>query len=618
MPAPTVASTGPFGVRCDECASPMAPDQRYCCECGARRGPLPRHIAHTLGAVLEQGAVLRPQGDPESEATEGAAVGATAVAGDGAGANGDENEAGEASDGTDPPATAGGDSSSNGGRGAWRTPIGAGLPTPGAAALAVMGMLAFGVVVGALARGGVAALASLPQIVLNIPGGGSSSQDTGGSSAGPASPQAAPSSTGGGSASGGDQTQGVRSGGGGTVGSPSGAGNALTPAGNGGLPPVGHLFLIVLSQQGYAQTFGPGSTDTYLSRTLTAEGKLLVDYYAVAASPLANRIALVSGQGPTQQTAASCPLYGPITSTGVGADGQVLGDGCVYPTTTNTLAGQLAAEGRTWRAYTEGIGTGQAAPCNHPASGSANTSSPTPQQPYAVWTNPFMFFGSLVNSPSCAKDNVGLDQLKTDLVKKATTPTLSYITPSPCDDGNDQPCAPGAPAGLAQADRFLQSVLPEIESSPAYKADGLIAITFDQAPQTGPHADPSSCCGNPTYPNAPLPTTPAPTPPTTTTPTTTTPTTTATTPTTTPTAPTTPAGTSPNLGSGESSPTGGGGQVGLLLISRYVKKGTDDTLDYFNHFSLLGSIEQLLKLKQLGYAHDIALPKFTPSVFSPG
>jgi hypothetical protein len=56
----------------------------------------------------------------------------------------------------------------------------------------------------------------------------------------------------------------------------------------------------------------------------------------------------------------------------------------------------------------------------------------------------------------------------------------------------------------------------------------------------------------------------------------------------------------------------------LLLISRYVKANFVDTLDYFNHFSLLGSIEQLLKLKQLGYAHDIALPKFTASVFAPG
>jgi hypothetical protein len=64
------------------------------------------------------------------------------------------------------------------------------------------------------------------------------------------------------------------------------------------------------------------------------------------------------------------------------------------------------------------------------------------------------------------------------------------------------------------------------------------------------------------------------------------------------------------------SPTGGGGQVGLLLISRYVKPDSTDTLDYFNHFSLLGSIEDLFGLKHLGYAKDPALPLFYGSVYN--
>jgi hypothetical protein len=473
-----------------------------------------------------------------------------------------------------------------------------------------MGMLAFGVIVGSLARGGVAALASVPQIVLNL-GSGSSSQDAGGSAAGQASPQApASSAAAAASASGGDQTQASGSGGGGSSGGPAGGvGGALTPTGFGGLPPIQHVFVIVLSQQGFSQTFGPTSTDTYLSKTIRNQGKLLDNYYAVAPSPLANKIALLSGQGPTQQTTAGCPLYAPITATGVGADGQVLGDGCVYPSTTNTLAGQLTAKHKTWRGYIEGIGSGQAAPCNHPPLGGADTSSPTPTQPYGLSSNPFVFFDSVVGSPACNKNDVGLSQLKADLAKKASTPTFSYIAPSPCNDGRDQPCAPGAPSGLGQADQFLRTVIPEIQRSPAFKSDGLIAITFDEAPQTGPQADHSSCCQNPAYPNLPAPAT---TGSTTTTPTTTTPTTTTTTPTTTP-----PTGTSPSLGSGETSPTGGGGQVGLLLLSPYVQKGTDDTLDYFNHFSLLAGIEKLLGLSPaLGYAGASGLPVWTSSVFS--
>jgi hypothetical protein len=192
-----------------------------------------------------------------------------------------------------------------------------------------------------------------------------------------------------------------------------------------------------------------------------------------------------------------------------------------------------------------------------------------------------------------------------------TTPALSYIVPDPCDDGDPRPCAPGAPAGLRPAAKFLQTALPEIERSPAYRADGIIAVTFDQAPQSGPHADQTACCDPQTFPNlgadsptsgtppAPAVTTTTPTPPppaaTTTTPATTT--------------------TTTSLGSGETVPTGGGGQVGLLLVSKYVKAGKIDTLDYFNHFSLLATIEDIFGVRKLGYATDPQLQPFDASVF---
>ncbi len=197
--------------------------------------------------------------------------------------------------------------------------------------------------------------------------------------------------------------------------------------------------------------------------------------------------------------------------------------------------------------------------------------------------------------------------------RASTTPAFSYISPGPCDDGSDTPCAPGAPAGLSAGRRFLKTVVPEIERSPAYKQDGLIAITFDGAPATGPHADPTSCCDQPAFPNLPAPAT--------TTSTTTTPTTTPTT--TTPTAPTTPPTTTTDPTTTTSTTTTlapgtnpGGGQVGLLLISRYVTPNSVDAVDTFNHFSLLKSIEDLFGLKPLGYARDSALPVFDAAIFT--
>jgi phosphatidylinositol-3-phosphatase len=142
----------------------------------------------------------------------------------------------------------------------------------------------------------------------------------------------------------------------------------------------------------------------------------------------------------------------------------------------------------------------------------------------------------------------------------------------------------------------------------------VIAITFDEAAQTGADADSSSCCIFPTYPNLPAATMPTGTGTTTTGTGTTTTGTGTTTTTTTSTTPTTP--TMPGAGGGITSPTGGGGQVGMLLISKSVKPGTNDTLDYFNHLSLLESVENLFGLGHLGYASDPTLQSIPASDFS--
>jgi hypothetical protein len=56
--------------------------------------------------------------------------------------------------------------------------------------------------------------------------------------------------------------------------------------------------------------------------------------------------------------------------------------------------------------------------------------------------------------------------------------------------------------------------------------------------------------------------------------------------------------------------------VGLLLISRYVQKGSIDAVDYYNHYSLLATIEDMFGLKTLGYAADKSLPVLDAGVFN--
>ncbi len=105
----------------------------------------------------------------------------------------------------------------------------------------------------------------------------------------------------------------------------------------------------MLGAGGYEETFGKDSTSPYLSRELPEQGELLDNYFAVADGELANEIALLSGQGPTPATAAGCPTYGDVLPGTESAEGQIEGDGCVYPATTKTLMGQLSEAKLTWK-----------------------------------------------------------------------------------------------------------------------------------------------------------------------------------------------------------------------------------------------------------------------------
>jgi hypothetical protein len=251
---------------------------------------------------------------------------------------------------------------------------------------------------------------------------------------------------------------------------------------------------------------------------------------------------------------------------------------------------------------------------------------PRPGDASVTWRDPFVYFHSITDGPACATSDVDLSQLATDLQSATTTPSLSYIVANRCHDGAEDPCAPGQPAGLPAADAFLQTVVPQIMASPAYKADGLIAITFDEAPQTGPGADSSACCTEPAYPNLPAGTPPTPTPSTADAssspadPASTTSTTPAD-PTTPADATTTPAGTTPAtpaapLPPGADSATGGGGRVGLLLISKFVKPGSVNSVSTYNHFSLLRSIEDLFALQPTGYASYPGLLPFDSVIYN--
>jgi hypothetical protein len=161
-----------------------------------------------------------------------------------------------------------------------------------------------------------------------------------------------------------------------------------------------------------------------------------------------------------------------------------------------------------------------------------------------------------------------LTQLPADLKQLATTPNYVFITPNLCHDGHDSPCVNGEPGGLVSADAFLRQWVPQILNSPAYQRDGLLLILFDEAEFGASGTDSTACCNELPGPNSPLP--------------------------------------------GITGP--GGGRVGAVVLSKFVRPGTIVTTPY-NHYSLLRTIEDLLGLDHLGYARQSGLNSFGLDVF---
>ncbi|MGH7815112.1 MAG: alkaline phosphatase family protein [Candidatus Binataceae bacterium] len=332
-----------------------------------------------------------------------------------------------------------------------------------------------------------------------------------------------------------------------------------------------HVFLIVLENESYDDTFAKPSEAPYLYALAHRRGKLLSGYYAIGHDSLDNYIAMISGQAPNDSTQSDCPVYADFKPHGAkpGQDGQVTGIGCVYPASVLTIANQLDQKGLKWRAYMEGM----TRDCEHPAIGDVDSTQNATLDPkthryrqYAARHDPFVYFHALIDRPECGKNVVPLTELDSDLKSVATTPNFAFITPNLCNDGHDSQCVDGKPGGLVAIDRFLKNskIVDRITASPAFKKDGMLIVTFDEAG----YGDGGRCCAEQPGPNTAAP--------------------------------------------GKYGP--GGGKTGAIVISKFSCPGTVDATPY-NHYSLLKSVEQLFGLHYLGFANQKGLKAFGPDVY---
>ena len=424
---------------------------------------------------------------------------------------------------------------------------------------------------------------------------------------------------------------------------------------------IKHVFVIMLENHGYSDTFGSSTQNPYMQKTLVPQGALLSEYFGTGHVSLDNYISLISGQAATPDTINDCVPGGlaklfagskqqflDVNQTGTTDDGQVIASGgCVYPASVKSLPDQMVAAGLSWKGYMEDMGNDPArepaGSCGHPTSAavgsttvvidpSTSEEAPSAAVPhgdgYATRHNPFPYFHSLdascnitslptyiaaaTTSPAVAATTPAAgSQLAADLSTYASTPNLVFITPNLCNDGHDgdgtgaSPCANGQPGGLKSADNFLAYWVPIIQASPAYQQDGMIVITFDEGESTSSYTFNSSnliTSLTVTYPGA-ICCNQQP---------------------------------GPNLSSSrpasynvtlpqayassfgipaaEVAPTGvsltfalnnyGGDKVGAIVLSPFAKAGSISTTQY-NHYSMLRSLEQIFGVSAyLGYAND--------------
>jgi hypothetical protein len=255
---------------------------------------------------------------------------------------------------------------------------------------------------------------------------------------------------------------------------------------------IKHVWLIILENKSFDATFTGLNNNTYLWKSLPAQGVLLKNYYGTGHFSLDNYISMVSGQATQPDTQADCPFfdtfggsvdtfgslatnpnYGQFVSA-LGANGGTGQNGCVYPDSVTTLFNQLDAAGASWKGYAQDLGNPDAsstgtlsnpgtpgqshdagvqscgAPFTSPGptgnTADANPGSANATDQYVPKHFPFPWFESLLKNPNdCNAAHIANlfdpnDGLYHDLQSTSTTPAFSWISPNNCSDAHDAVC----------------------------------------------------------------------------------------------------------------------------------------------------------------------------------
>jgi phosphatidylinositol-3-phosphatase len=207
------------------------------------------------------------------------------------------------------------------------------------------------------------------------------------------------------------------------------------------VPSFSHVIIIVEENREASHILG-NTAAPYVNQ-LATQYSLARQYYGVSHPSLPNYLAMVAGD-----------------TFGIDSDCS----GCFV--NQPSIADQIEASGRSWRAYQEDMPS----PCFVGSAGN-----------YAQEHNPFIYFDSIrTNKARCAASIVPFDQLAADLAQ-GQLPDYAFITPNLCDDGHD--------CRINTTDTWLAGVVPSILASESFQDGGVLIITWDEGETD------AGCCG---------------------------------------------------------------------------------------------------------------------------
>lgn len=223
------------------------------------------------------------------------------------------------------------------------------------------------------------------------------------------------------------------------VGCGAGGSGAMSPTGT--VPQFSHVVIVMEENASYSDVIGSNAMP-YLNSLATKYG-LATQYFGDVHPSIGNYMMLTTGT----LAAIDDNFSGTISA--------------------DNLARQFAKDGKTWKAYAEGI----------PSAGYLGGDTGL----YLKHHNPFAYFTDVTSTPAEAANIVPFTQFGSDVAAGAL-PNFSFVVPNSRNDAHD--CPGGAltcPVAdrLAPADAWLQAnIAPLIASSSM--SDTLLVIVFDE------------------------------------------------------------------------------------------------------------------------------------------